>query len=77
MGASVPIRAFLDDNRAFDPDDLKALGKAFSAALHKLGLDDLKDPAAAEGIARRIIRAAVAGERDPTKLAEIGAGGGE
>jgi hypothetical protein len=73
MGASVPIREFLDDRRAFDPDDLKAMGEAFSAALNQLGLRDLKDPMT-EMVARRIIRAALAGERNPITLAEIGAG---
>jgi hypothetical protein len=72
----VPIREFLGDNQAFGPDDLKAMGNAFSAALTKLGLRDLKDPMT-EMVARRIIRAALAGERDPIRLTEIAAGGRE
>jgi len=72
----VPIREFVGDNRAFGPEDLDAMGKAFAAALAKLGLHDLKDPMT-EIVARRIIRAALAGERNPITLTEIGAGGRE
>jgi hypothetical protein len=56
---------------SFGPEDLKRIGEAFSAALDKLGLKDRSDPMV-EMVARRIIRAAMAGERDPIKLAEIG-----
>jgi len=70
----VPIREYLDEKGAFSPEDLDAIGKAFAAALAKLGLRNLKDPMT-EMIARRIIRAALAGERDPIRLTEIGAGG--
>jgi hypothetical protein len=72
----MPIRRFLGDNRTFSPDDLTVMGQAFSAALAKLGLTDLKDPMA-ETVARRIIRAALAGERSVIKLTEIRAGGRE
>jgi hypothetical protein len=75
-GASVPIRQFLGDKRAFGPEDLDAMGKAFSAALNKLGLTANKEPMV-EMVARRIVRAALAGERDPIRLTEIGAGGRE
>ena len=76
LGVFVPIREFLDDNRAFGPEDLDAMGKAFSAALNKLGLTANKDPMV-EMIARRIVRAALAGERDPIRLTEFGTGGRE
>ena len=72
----MPIRQFLGDNRAFGPEDLDAMGKAFSAALNELGLTANKDPMT-DMVARRIIRAALAGERDPIRLTEIGAGGRE
>lgn len=72
----MPIREFIRDNGTFGPDDLKAMGEAFSAALTKLGLHDLKDPMT-EMVARRIICAALAGERSAIKLSEIGAGGRE
>jgi len=72
----MPIREFLHDNRLFVPDDLKVMGDALTAALAKLGLNDRKDPMV-EMVARRIIRAAMDGERDPIRLTEIGAGGRE
>ncbi len=72
----MPIRQHLRDNLSFSPEDLDAMGKAFTAALAKLALRDLKDPMT-EMVARRIIRAALAGERDPIRLTEIGAGGRE
>ena len=70
----MPIRQFLREDRAFGLEDLDAMGEAFTAALAKLGLHDLKDPLT-EIIARRIIIAALAGERNVIKLTEIGAGG--
>jgi hypothetical protein len=72
----MPIREFVGRDAAFGPDDLKAMGDAFTGALNKLGLNDRKDPMV-ELVARRIVRAALAGERDPIKLCEIGAGGRE
>ena len=69
----MPIRHFLG-SRVLTPDDLDAMNKAFSGALQKLGLRDLKEPMA-EIVAHRIIDAALAGERDPIKLSEIGVGG--
>jgi len=71
----MPIRQFVG-SRALSPEDLDAMNKAFSAALKKLGLNDLKDPMT-EIVAHRIIDAALAGERDPIRLSEIGAGGRE
>jgi len=74
-GSIMPIRQFIGStNRSFSPEDLDAMGKAFTAALDKLRLTDLKDPAT-EIVARRIINAALAGERDPIRLMEIGTGG--
>ena len=70
----MPIRQFLGDNRAFGPHDLDVMGEAFTGALAKLGLHDLKDPMT-ELVARRIITASLAGERSVIKLTEIGAGG--
>ena len=70
----MPIREFVDGNGSFQPDDLKVMGDALTAALAKLGLNDRRDPMV-EMVARRIIRAAMAGERSVIKLTEIGAGG--
>jgi hypothetical protein len=69
----MPIRQFLGDNRSsFSPEDLDAMG-TFTTAPAKLGLNDLKDPMT-ELVARRIITAVRAGERNVTRLTEIGAG---
>lgn len=73
---SVPIRQYLGPYNAFGVEDLQGIGDAFSAALAKLGLKDRTDPMV-EIVARRIIRAAMAGERNPIKLIEIGTGGRE
>jgi hypothetical protein len=70
----MPIRTFIGASGAFGPDDLKVMMEAFSAALTKLGLHDLKDPMT-EIVARRIIRAALNGERNPIRLTEFGTGG--
>ena len=70
------IRQYLETDRSFGGEDLKGIGEAFSAALDKLGLSDRNDPMV-EIVARRIIRAALAGERNPIKLTEIGTDGWE
>jgi hypothetical protein len=70
----VPIRRYLAADSSFGAEDLKHIGEAFSAALDKLGLRDRSDPMV-EMVARRIIRAAMAGVRDPSRLTEIGADG--
>lgn len=67
----MPIRQYLGTDSAFGPEDLNRIREAFSAALNKLGLKDRSDPMV-EMVARRIIRAAMASERDPAKLTEIG-----
>ena len=72
----MPIREFLHDNRSFEPNDLKVMGDALTAALAKLGLNNRSD-AMVEMVARRIIRAALDGERSVIRLTEIGAGGRE
>jgi len=70
----MPIRIFLDEAESFAPDDLRVMGDAFSDALNKLCLRDCRD-AMVEMVAQRIVRAALAGERNPIKLTEIGVGG--
>jgi hypothetical protein len=72
----MPIRQYLGTDSSFVPEDLNGVGEAFSAALHKLDLKDRSDPMV-ETIARRIIRAAMAGERNITRLTEIGINGHE
>lgn len=72
----MPIRQYLEADNSFVPDDLNGITEAFSAALHKLDLKDRSDPMV-EIVARRIIRAAMAGERNIIRLTEIGAAGAE
>jgi hypothetical protein len=72
----MPIRRYLGADSSFAAEDVTNIGHAFSAALDKLGLKDRSDPMV-EMVARRIIRAAMAGERDPSRLTEIGTDGGE
>ena len=74
MGGAMPIRTFLGSDASFGPDDLKAMGEAFSTALVKLGLNARNDPMV-EMVGRRIIRAMLDGERDPVRLFEIGVEG--
>ena len=70
----MPIRQFIDGNASFGPEDLRAMGDAFSEALIRLRVCDAKDPLA-EAVARKIIRAALAGERDPVRLCQIAVDG--
>ena len=72
----MPIREFLHDERVFVADDVRVMNEALTAALAKLGLNDRKDPMV-EMVARRIIRAALDGERNVIRLSEMGAGGRE
>jgi hypothetical protein len=68
------ITQFAGTDAYIGPDDLKAINEAFSGALVQLGLHDRKD-AMVELVARRIIRAALDGERDPLRLREIAVNG--
>ncbi|MBV8824887.1 MAG: hypothetical protein JO084_06265 [Bradyrhizobiaceae bacterium] len=70
----MPIRNFLGQDASFDADQLRVMGEALDAALAKLRLYDRND-ALVEAVARRIIRAALNGERNLITLTEIGAGG--
>jgi hypothetical protein len=62
------ILPFLKD-RAFDADITKALGEAFDRACAGLG-DSAQSELIKEVMAKRIIAAASAGERDPHRLCE-------
>jgi hypothetical protein len=72
-GTPMSIRQFLGTGEALQPGDLTIMNAAFSAALTKLGLTDRRDPMV-EIVGRRIVHAVLDGERDPTRLTEIGAG---
>jgi hypothetical protein len=62
----------LIENAAFGPEVIEILGLAFDDACARAA-----DPSQHETIAKRIIKAAMAGERDVHKLAQLGLNGGE
>ena len=66
----MPIRQFLGSDAVFAPEDLTAMSEAFARACAELKLSASRD-ARAEMVARRIIRAALSGERDPGRLCEL------
>ena len=63
----MPIRQYLGSDASFGPEDLTAMGTAFSEARRILGLNDLTEPHV-ELLGRMIVRAALEGERDPARL---------
>jgi hypothetical protein len=65
-GIQVPITPFLE-SKVFDPDLIKAMGVALEKACRTLGLAPTSD-AMTEAVAKVIIDAAEAGERDPELL---------
>ena len=67
VGLDVPIRAILENDHAFGPEDVADLTAAFEAALSRLGLVDRRDPLTS---AKAIIQLAKDGERDPKKLCD-------
>jgi hypothetical protein len=64
----MPPRSFIDP-RAFDPEAIEAMTKAFDAACEKMANTNQPE-VAREIIAGRIIAAAKLGDRDPTRLLE-------
>ena len=65
------VLPFLRDKLDFDDETTRLMGEAFDAACE--GLRDTGQPALVrEIIARRIIKAATKGERDPTRLRAAG-----
>jgi hypothetical protein len=61
------ILPFVRPETAFDPDAVAIMSSAFDAALASLN-DQNKSPTVREIIAKRIIAAAMKGERDPERL---------
>jgi hypothetical protein len=64
----MPIRQFISDEAAFDPDAIAAMSNAFEAACRALKIDG--DDRAREVIAVRVIELARQGEVDAARLAE-------
>jgi hypothetical protein len=69
QGLDVPIRAILENDHAFGPEDVANLTAAFEAALIQFGLVDRGDPLTTAA-AKAIIQLAKNGERDPKKLCD-------
>ena len=65
----MPIRAILENDHAFGPEDIANLTAAFEAALIRLGPVDRGDPLTTV-VAKAIIQLAKNGERDPKKLCD-------
>jgi hypothetical protein len=66
-GVDVPIESILEGDHSFGPEDIAYLVAAFEAALSKLKLAHRTDPVTL-ALAKLIIEAAKAGERDPERL---------
>jgi hypothetical protein len=69
LGLDVPIRAILENDHAFGPEDVANLTAAFEAALTRLGLVDRGDPLTTV-VAKAIIELAEDGERDSKELCD-------
>ena len=65
------IQRFAQITQAFDPEATRVLGQAFDMACAVLGHTP-QPTAVREAIAKRILEAAKAGERDPVRLREAG-----
>ena len=65
------IQRFAQITQAFDPEATRVLGQAFDMACALLGRTP-QPTAVREAIAKSIIEAAKAGERDPVRLREAG-----
>jgi hypothetical protein len=65
------IQRFVQITAAFDPEATRTLGQAFDTAYALLGRTP-QPTAVREAIAKTIIEAAKAGERDPVRLREAG-----
>ena len=65
------IQRFVQITQAFDPEATRILGQAFDMSCALLGHTP-QPTAVREAIAKSIIEAAKAGERDPVRLREAG-----
>jgi hypothetical protein len=61
----MPITRLLQ-NASFGPDEIRVLVRAFDDALGTLGVD--RNSPVAEAVAKKIIKLAQQGERDPKRL---------
>jgi hypothetical protein len=68
--AAMPIRFLLEEDHAFNPDDVKILIDAFQDTLQALGLTDPEHPSSVK-VAKIIVGLAKDGERDPARLRDL------
>jgi len=66
----MPIVALLRDQTAFTPEEVSALTAAFEDTCRDLGLADRADPLV-ELVAKKVIKIALTGERDPVRLKDL------
>ena len=64
------ILPFVRDKSDFDDEATRLMGEAFDAACK--GLRDAGQPSVVQEVAKRIIKAAMKGERDPARLRAAG-----
>lgn len=67
MREAMPIRALLNDDQSFSPEEAKVLVEAFEQSLKALRLVDREDPATLL-VAEKVLEAARGGERDMQRL---------
>ena len=63
----MPIRALLNDDHSFSPEEAKVLLEAFEQSLKALRLVNREDPATLL-VAEKVLEAARGGERDMQRL---------
>jgi hypothetical protein len=67
MREAMPIRALLNDDQSFSPEEAKVLVEVFEQSLKALRLVDREDPATLL-VAEKVLEAARGGERDTPRL---------
>jgi hypothetical protein len=60
----------LFQNKAFEPEAIAAMTRAYTDACRELGVDD-RDETQANAVAKKVIEFAQRGERDPVRLREF------
>ncbi|MGB6537593.1 MAG: hypothetical protein WBF58_16715 [Xanthobacteraceae bacterium] len=56
-------------NKAFEPEAITMMTRAYNDVCHTLGVGD-RDPSEADMVAKKVIEFAQRGERDPIRLRE-------
>jgi hypothetical protein len=69
LRGTVPMSSMLAKS-VFQPDEVKAMAKAFETTCAALGLSDRNEPIG-QLLARRVVECARSGERDPERLCKL------